>query len=271
MRLHPIIPVGAETLADIDKASVAPLTLRQEAFALAYVRTRNRGLAFREAYDVDGDAADIPVNRLSVRAQQIWNVPKVQARISELLSASAASTVVDAARLLQTDLEIVAGDEHEIMALLHRNCRYCHGVDHQYRWIDEDEYTAACVQAIEAKKIPPTADGGFGFNEGTEPHPECPRCGGNGSVNPWFADTSKLSGPSRALFRGVKIGANGQIEILLHDKDKAKERIWRALGVVDTKMILERMTAPAKGETIDALPENVSADTVAREYARLIG
>lgn len=61
--------------------AVAPLTEKQEAFALAYVETGNAAESYRRAYDVAPDARD---GWVYVEAAQLLDHPKIGPRIEEL-------------------------------------------------------------------------------------------------------------------------------------------------------------------------------------------
>jgi hypothetical protein len=65
-----------------------------------------------------------------------------------------------------------------------------------------------------------------------DPDPNCPRCGGEGEAQPWFADTRKLSPAGRALFLGVKVSDKG-IQVLQENRDAAREKLARILGAYE--------------------------------------
>lgn len=65
---------------------MSDLTPKQEAFALAFVETRNATEAYRRAYDVASDSRDA---WLYVEACQLLDHPKVSLRIEELQAQAA--------------------------------------------------------------------------------------------------------------------------------------------------------------------------------------
>jgi len=57
------------------------LTLKQEAFAMAYIETSNASEAYRTSYNVADTTTD---NTISVEASKLKNTPKIAQRILEL-------------------------------------------------------------------------------------------------------------------------------------------------------------------------------------------
>ena len=57
------------------------LTLKQEAFAMAYIESGNASMAYKAVYNVNGNTSD---NTISVEACKLRNTPKITLRILEL-------------------------------------------------------------------------------------------------------------------------------------------------------------------------------------------
>jgi phage terminase small subunit len=171
------------------------------------------------------------------------NKPQVRARVREFESAAAAAVVIDYAAILDHDRQIVEGYRYadQVTQYMHVCCRYCHGVEHRYQWADFEEYLDALsrVDDENAKRsetkqraLPlPSEVGGYGYDPQAEPNLFCPRCEGRGTPVASIADTTALQGPARAIVKGIKVTSNGT-EVLLHDVDKAKERLLRAGGIL---------------------------------------
>ncbi len=169
------------------------------------------------------------------------NRPHVRMRVRQYESVAAAATVIDYAAILEHDREIVEGYKHadEVTQHIHVCCRYCHGNNFKFQWIDFEEYLKALQTTAEEndtraeckkKSLPmPSDEGGYGYVRNNDPNLFCPHCEGRGTSMTIFADTTKLEGPARAIVKGMKVTANG-IEVLMHDVDKAKERLLRAGG-----------------------------------------
>jgi phage terminase small subunit len=144
--------------------------------------------------------------------------------------------------VLEHWMDVAYADPNELMQIRRLNCRFCHGIDHQYQWIDEEEYERACESArseAESKSkesgeevFPgmPSDTGGYGFNKLVDPNKNCPKCLGEGKVDLHIADTRKISMQARRLFAGVKQTQSG-VEIKFRDQDKAMENIARHLGM----------------------------------------
>jgi phage terminase small subunit len=217
---------------------VKQLTSLEESFARHYVLTNNATKAYMLA------RPDYPGRRATARvlAWELANRPHVLQRVRAFEAAAAAAVVIDYAAILDHDRQIIEGHKHadEITQHIWQCCRYCHGVEHKYQWIDYPEYLAALTTAEEkneerrARKLGelqlPADDGGYGYLPANDPDVTCPHCEGRGHAVTVIADTTKLEGPARAIVKGVKVTASGT-EVVFHDIDKAKERLLRAAGM----------------------------------------
>jgi phage terminase small subunit len=214
------------------------LTPAEEAFARLFVMYNNATRAYIEAYAYEGKRA--------VARQYAWatiNKPHVRARVREYESAAAAATVIDYAAILEHDRAIVEGFKHadQITQRIYQCCRYCHGEQHKFQWVDFEEYLHALQRCddenakrreFKQRELPVPSDlGGYGYDPNNEPNLFCPRCEGRGHAVDIIADTTKLEGPARAIVKGIKVTSTGT-EVLLHDVDKAKERLLRAGGIL---------------------------------------
>lgn len=205
------------------------LTQQQELFAQAYVRTLNQAAAYREAYDCTNMASKTVMEEASRLAHHAG----VSARIRELqdraAGLAAVPTLVERIKELRA---IESADANEIIGVRWVNCRYCRGPDHAFQWKDEGEYARACDERQRMKQPIPTppSDDCMGFNPTLEPVDDCPNCFGVGERVPWVADTSKLKGGAKLLYKGAKIKGNGDIEILLHDQMTAREMLNKIQG-----------------------------------------
>ncbi|EBW6363811.1 terminase small subunit [Salmonella enterica subsp. enterica serovar Oranienburg] len=120
---------------------------------------------------------------------------------------------------------IASADPNEISQIRRMNCRYCWGHNHKYQWRDMDEYHAA------QEKMPEGGApeyGGIGFFESAVPNPECPRCGGEGIPDIYFADTTMIDGPARWLIAGVRQTMNG-LEVKIASQEAARRELLRIL------------------------------------------
>jgi hypothetical protein len=138
-------------------------------------------------------------------------------------------------RLALTETEIIhqlssiaSMDPNDISQLRRVNCRYCWGDDHHYQWRDIDEHQKACKIALKDEKPPPGMAGGIGFVESAVPNEDCPRCGGEGTMQTFWADTTMLDGPARWGYLGVKETMNG-LEIKMASPEAARRELLRLL------------------------------------------
>ena len=244
------------------------LTPLEERFAQLFISYNNATRAYVEAAQFTG-----PRHIARTHAWEMSNKPHVRARVREYESAAAAATVIDYAAILEHDRAIVEGYRYadQITQHIHQCCRYCHGVDHKYQWIDFEEYLDALARVddenvkrseFNQKTLPlPSEVGGYGYSPSVEPNLFCPRCEGRGNAVTVIADTTRLEGPARAIVKGMKV-TNSGIEVLLHDVDKAKERLLRAGGILKD----DTASAAAKGAAFGAVA--ASAAIAAAERAK---
>ena len=131
---------------------------------------------------------------------------------------------------------IAEADPDELIKVRVCCCRHCWGVGGKYQW-RESEYLRAVLDATSAKepRVPPAADGGFGFNATLEPNPNCPECDGVGVEVARVADTKNLKGSAKRLYAGVKQTKDG-VQVLLRDQDAATKNIAQYLGMLVSKV-----------------------------------
>lgn len=276
-RRRDVVPVG------LDVPALPELTLTltsiEEAFARHFALQHNATNAYILASGYDG-------SRVYARtcAWEMSNRPHVLQRVRQYESAAAAAVVIDYAAILEHDRAIVEGYKYvdQISQHIWQCCRYCLGVDHKYQWIDLAEYIQALQVAIDANaarlllgqalKVLPDDAGGYGYRSGEEPSITCPQCEGRGVQVTLIADTTKLTGPARVIVKGVKTTAHGS-EVLLHDIDKAKDRLLRAGGMYgdDAASVARGAAAGAAAGAIAGAKavESMTAEQAQRLYLEL--
>lgn len=205
------------------------LTPQQERFAQLCVALDNQSAAYRQSYNVGENTT---FSTIAVNASHIAADPEVRARITQLRDEAALRAGIPSlATRIQELREMEIANPNEIVGYRWVNCRHCRGEEHGFQWKNEREWAMAMDAALKAhQKTLPDAAGGFGFHPYLDPVADCPNCFGAGDKVPWVADTSKLTGGARRLYKGIKIKGNGDIEILLHDQMQARDMLNRIQG-----------------------------------------
>lgn len=233
-----VAPDPPRKLGRLATRAAQELTTLEIEFTCAWAECYNATVAYERSHATQG----MSPGAIRTAAQRMSHRPHILRFMQELQAEAARDALVDVAALLRDDLELVQAAKHakDVSRTVIECCRHCHGVEHKYQWRDLTEYCAALEAAdadnearVERKLRPkslPTDAGGYGFLAAHEPDVACPKCEGHGNLRVVFADMDRLTGPAARLVRGVKQTATGGIEVLLHDVDKAKERLLRAAG-----------------------------------------
>jgi phage terminase small subunit len=203
------------------------------------VEYRNASTAYRLAYNVGYNTQPTTV---WADAQRTLARPLVAARILELEALAAASTIVKARDILQDQVDISKADANDLIRVRSLCCRYCWGVGHAYQW-QEIEWVNAAADALDMGVNPltnqplvraPSDRGGFGFDPQREPNATCPHCRGAGVRVVYVTDSEKLTGKARKLYKGVKLGAKGDLEVLMANSEDARKEVSKLLGAYQT-------------------------------------
>lgn len=221
---HPDIPAVMEAAHDIETAY--GLTPRAASFVIEYLVDRNATqAAIRAGYSEK--SAQQQGSRLLLNAM-------VKKAINEQTQAQTVRTLITKDWLIGQLATIATADVSELMQLRKGCCRHCHGFDHGYQYIDEQEHQAV-EQHAEAKGIEPPAFGGYGYVQHAEANPDCPVCGGEGVPRVHMTDTRQLSPAARLLFNGVEMTKNG-IKVSVRDRDAALDKIARCLSAYQDRL-----------------------------------
>lgn len=225
-----LVPVAARplTLKRVP-TTVDLLTPKQEAFCRSYIEGGNAAKAYRQAFDVSPDASSQTIRQ---RAYELVHSPAVADRIRTLKAAAAEATVVSVrARMVHLQM-IVDADPTELIRTVRECCRHCYSVGHHYEWRSEIEFALALDAHLASigspKPLPlPDAAGGFEYRPDRAPNAACPVCSGNGELRTIVTPSDELSPSARALLKGVRHRANGEIEIMTHCKLTASDQLNR--------------------------------------------
>lgn len=239
-----------------------PLKERRERFCGHFIMTRNPMQAYRLAFVVDKTKTS---QWVFDQAQRLMQDPDILARVQELRDTAAAQTLVSVRDLLQDWHDIATADPNEIVSLSLDACRFCHGNEHHYQWVNMEEFANAMDVALKQSQPMPDMSGGFGYTPTAEPVPTCPGCFGRGLGTMLAHDTRKLSPQARKLYKGVRKTPNS-LEILLHDQEQARQSLAKVLGAFKEGGIPVTPAVPK--------PEQISAEATqeqaAKTYLRLV-
>ncbi|EBQ4228008.1 terminase small subunit [Salmonella enterica] len=226
-----------------EEANDFGLSPQQALFAEYVAAGKSRIEAYRLAgYQAEGNAA-------YVTASQLLRNPKVARYVRHLrdkFEQRQAATIDD---LIHQYTAIANADPNELAQHRRVNCRYCWGEHHLYQWRDIAEHDRAAAKAAKDGRQPPEY-GGLGFVDTADPHPDCPKCSGEGVSEVFITDTRDLEGNARWLYAGVKETKFG-IEVQTASQDAARRELTRLLTARIGSGGIVPGVQPATGYTAD--------------------
>lgn len=219
--------------------TVKRLTPTEEAFCQAVMVERSQMRAYTAVFNTKGNQKG--PQWANLKATELASRPHIAARIRELRNLAAQAAVVEMADVMREWFDIARADPNELISYRRVCCRHCYGRGNLYQWKNEQEFADALADAMDhnafrkfkkqQERELPTKKGGLDFDHTKPPAVNCPVCKGEGVGEVFVADTTKLSGPAAKLYAGVKVGKNGQIEILMRDQDAALANLAKAMGM----------------------------------------
>ncbi|WP_427032559.1 terminase small subunit [Enterobacter ludwigii] len=212
---------SADELVDDDG-----LTTQQRRFVAEYLKDGNATQAAIRAGYSKKSAEQI--------GYQLLQKTSVAQAIAQQQKASIARTLGSADEVLAQMWQLATFDANQLSQYRRGACRYCWGFGHHYQWRDAVEFEEKRLEAVERDRREPEDSGGYGYDHNREPHPECPRCNGDGIGQPYFPDTRKLPAATRLAYSGVKVGKNG-IEITAISRERMFEAVMKRLGLADSE------------------------------------
>lgn len=192
--------------------------------------------------------------------------PYMYYMVQEAMKERSIRTQVTADKVLEHWWKIATADPNELTQIRRLNCRNCHGIDHNYQWVDEAEFEQALDsfhEQVEKVRLvvpnydpePPNDQGGYGFIPINSPNLECPVCFGEGKVDLYLADTRNLSPHGQALYAGAKMTKTGY-EVMMHDQAAALNNVARHLGMFNDKITLAGDKKNPIAMLLEQLPGN---------------
>lgn len=227
------------------------LTAQQKRFVAEYLIDQNAtASAVRAGYS---DAS---------YGRQLLTIPHVAEAIAQQQKASLVRTLASADEVLAQMWQLATFDANQLSQYRRGACRYCWGFGHQYQWRDMVEFEEKRLEAAERDKREPVDVGGYGYDHNREPNPACPRCNGDGTGQPYFPDTRKLSAASRLAFSGVKIGKSG-VEITAISRERMFEAVMKRLGLADSVFAqqLQQIEIERRQLEVEKLRKELAADS----------
>lgn len=240
---------SAEELVDDDG-----LTVQQRCFVSEYLKDGNATQSAIRAGYSKKSAEQI--------GYQLLQKTSVAQAIAQQQKACIVRTLGSADEVLAQMWQLATFDANQLSQYRRGACRYCWGFSHHYQWRDSVEFEEALAK-IEGKEgaKQPEDPGGYGYDHNREPHPECPRCNGDGIGQPYFADTRKLSPDAALAYSGVKLGKNG-VEITAISRERMYEAVMKRLGLADSEFAqkLQQIEIERRQLEVEKLRKELAAD-----------
>jgi hypothetical protein len=259
-------PDTANSSAALVPAKPTGLTQRQENFARLFVETGVAVDAYLGAYRAER------TSRASARVEawRLLRKPAVAARVQELQDAVADRSTRSTAALIRDLEEMVDADPNELARIAVSCCRHCHGQGGGYQWRDAQELAQAMERYLATAGTPkpepaPDASGGYGFDLGNEPNPDCLHCGGAGIPRVVFNSSTDVSLGARRLLRGIELFPDGSLKrVLLHDQAALRIELHKLRGLHIERSESRSLTVSA---TV-AANVDVSAEAILEAFHR---
>lgn len=230
------------------------LNAQQRRFVAEYLKDGNATQAAIRAGYSEKTAEQI--------GHQLLKKTSVAQAIAQQQKASIVRTLGSADEVLAQMWQLATFDANQLSQYRRGACRYCWGFGHHYQWRDAVEFDEALAknEGKEGAKQPEDP-GGYGYDHNREPHPECPRCNGDGIGQPYFADTRKLSPDAALAYSGVKLGKNG-VEITAISRERMYEAVMKRLGLADSEFAqkLQQIEIERRQLEVEKLRKELAAD-----------
>lgn len=207
------------------------------------------GLTPKQQRFVDEYLIDLNASQAAIRAgyspstagsigHENLKKPEIQLALQEARKRQQERTQISADAVLRETWLQFSADRTELVSVHVGCCRHCYGEGFRYqRTLAEfNADRAKFLNGQRAGLIPAEEDfdeqGGIGYDARKPPREECPECMGAGQPRQVIKDTRNLSEAGRAIYAGARMGKSG-LEVLLHNKDSAAERLFKHLGLYE--------------------------------------
>lgn len=225
-------------------ATAYRLSPLEKEFAIAVMESGDQVAAYKMAYSNKIMRGNMSDNAVQIEAARMLKNTNVKAFIMDVRGELSGTALVDVQQLIIDLAQIATVDINEICQVRRECCRYCWGQYHVYEWAPW-EYEEAMAQwerdldewarkgSLPDKKPPEPLSGGETWHPHREPNPSCPRCYGDGLLNPWIADSRTLKPAARKLFNGWEYDKQGNLKILLKSQEEAQAKLLRIFGALN--------------------------------------
>lgn len=245
------------------------LTAREELFVLRVFEGQSTIAAYRSAYSHSG----LNEKQITIKAAVILDKTHIQLRLKEHRDRAAAAAGVDVAMVLNELVGLAFVDPTRIVRTQTYCCRYCHGFENKYQWLNTAEFERAhgyweslkeaYDEGIRQGKSPvpppeePSDVGGYEFKKNLAANPHCDEChGAGGHTQDFITDSRDLSPVERRAIAGVKRTKYG-VSIELRDRSVPLKMIADHLGMFDRPVVVQNPDGSALGS--GAVPSTIKA------------
>ncbi len=244
------------------------LTPAAQKFVEIFIATNgDHAQAWRSSYGVDRGLTDAAARLEGIKVLRDRSIAAIVAQRS---FSALSHSIIQVREVIGQWCAMVRADPREIITHRRVCCRYCWGSGHQYQFRDETEFANEFARVIDAnqrkgmREALPSDAGGYGYRPSVQPHPECPKCDGEGIGEVYVADFATLSPGAALLYDGIEQTKNG-IKVKLRSRDEALTNIAKWLKVLAPDQESGYLP-PDEGDVIE-MPE--SMDDALYAYRKL--
>lgn len=172
------------------------------------------------------------------RGRELLCKVSIKAALQALSLSRSARTSIYSDEVLRRWWLLATADARELVQLRRVCCRHCYGFDHQYQFTADELRREQRNHELNQRELPepkrrPFDDlGGDGYDGTKPPVAGCTECFGEGVLSVYLADSRSYSPAAALLFDGVKVTAQGSIEVKMRDRQHALDQVAEHLGML---------------------------------------
>lgn len=213
------------------------LSAQERRFVDLYVACRDAGEAYFQTYRCKGTSAP-NLGTQKLRDPLIAGV--VAREVVRVSQEAAKMAILSHHGVLEEFNKAATADPREVVEVVVRSCRYCHGKDHKYHFTQAEQEERRQKWEKSRKKVLSIVPGktqefdelgGTGYNPvKNPPHPDCPECFGEGLTEVKVHPSKGLSAKAARLYAGAKRTREG-VEVKMHDPMAALDKMGQHYGL----------------------------------------